>query len=78
MEDIQRYNKAIVAVLTAFVAGLPLIGLDIAGLDEEWAQSVALLLGPILVYFIPNKPMPETEVVETKTTVSTEKVEAST
>ena len=56
MEGMQRYNKFIVAMLTA---GVVVLTPFIPGIEEvanaEWIQSAAAILGAVAVYAIPNK-----------------------
>lgn len=55
MNGMQKYNKAIVAVLGGLVTLLaPVIpGIDTV-IDAEIIQAAATILTPILVYAIPN------------------------
>ena len=50
------YNKAIVAFLTSIVALSTGFGVDLGQwLSAETIDAVATLIGPVLVYFVPNK-----------------------
>lgn len=56
LDKIQRYNKAIVALLTAgVVVFTPFIPKIEEVASVEWINSVAVIVGAVLVYAIPNK-----------------------
>jgi hypothetical protein len=51
----QKYNKAIVAILSGAVTLLAAFGIDVPQLTDATIVSIGAVLTPILVWLIPNK-----------------------
>jgi hypothetical protein len=55
MERIGEYSKAIAAAVVAVLALIEIFfGWDL-GIGEEWVLSILAVLGPIVVWLVPNR-----------------------
>lgn len=55
----QRYNKAIAALVLGLLTVFFQVYGERLGLDSDWPGTMTALLTPIIVYLIPNIPSPE-------------------